>query len=385
MATQYCRYWIAIVLILYWITGFAVPAKGVPKDLELRHLDQQIQKTQQEIQHDKGKKGVLSQQLKSNTKKLAKLEKQSAVLKAELYKQQTDLAHLRQQQLLCKQQVCAQQSMLVQQTLADYFLLNQLNEKKYSFDDHERYLVYLKYCNAAQLESLKNLQQKFIGLSSKQNQVISQKKQVQTVLSKQQQSKQQLVKIKQDQQQILTGLLQQIQSKNDKLNQLVANRQTFERLVKKLSQQQHVTQSHHFTKVLFPQGIAFAKLQGKLAWPVTGHITSGYGVTIDKSELKSTGVLIETHANQVVAAVYQGKVIFANWLQGLGLLVIIDHGDGYMSLYGHNRTLYKKVGDVVRAREQIATVNPGVGQNSGGLYFEIRHNGQPVSPQYWCR
>jgi septal ring factor EnvC (AmiA/AmiB activator) len=96
-------------------------------------------------------------------------------------------------------------------------------------------------------------------------------------------------------------------------------------------------------------------------------------------------VLISAAEGQQVRTVSQGRVAFAEWLRGYGLLIIIDHGNGYMSLYGYNQTLYKSVGDWVKAGDIIAAVGSSGGQDQSGLYFEIRHNGKPVNPSQWCR
>ena len=84
-------------------------------------------------------------------------------------------------------------------------------------------------------------------------------------------------------------------------------------------------------------------------------------------------------------AISHGRVAYADWLRGYGLLLIIDHGDGYMSLYGHNQVLYKETGEWVEAGDLIASVGNSGGQAHTGLYFEIRHNGKPTNPTQWCR
>lgn len=378
------KYWIVILPILVWSLGFAAVSKPQSKTSELKHLDQQIQQLQQEIQHDQGKKGQLAQQLKGNTAKLAKLEKQSLNLKIELNQEQTNLANVQQEQKICQRRVSLQQAVLSKQLYLAYFLLNARDCKSFYLNNHDRYWTYLKYCNNAQLTNLDQLEQKFKLLSSKQSLVLYQKQEVQSVLSKQQKSQQQLTVTKQSQQQTLTALAAQIKDKNAKLDQLKANKHALEQLVKKLSQIQHSEQLSS-ASVFLPKGASFAALEGKLLWPISGSIVTRYGTSIGQSELKNTGVSISCRTNQSVAAVYQGKVIFANWLQGLGLLLIIDHGNGYMSLYGHNQALYKKVGDVVKARESIARVSSSPNHSIGGLYFEIRHNGQPANPEHWCR
>jgi septal ring factor EnvC (AmiA/AmiB activator) len=130
--------------------------------------------------------------------------------------------------------------------------------------------------------------------------------------------------------------------------------------------------------------IAFTSLQGKLSWPTAGKVLTHFGAELGDSNLKYNGVLIQAPAGQPIHAIYAGRVIFANWLQGLGLLLIIDHGNGYMSLYGHNAALYKKVGDSVKPNDLIASVGDSGVPGPIGLYFEIRHNGQPVNPDAWC-
>lgn len=128
----------------------------------------------------------------------------------------------------------------------------------------------------------------------------------------------------------------------------------------------------------------FTALQGKLPWPTQGNIAIHFGALEDRSGLRYTGVLIKAPLGQSVHAIYPGRVVFANRLQGFGLLMIIDHGNGYMSLYGHNQKLYKKVGDIVQANEAIAAVGDTGRHVPAGLYFEIRHDSEPVNPQEWC-
>jgi len=133
-----------------------------------------------------------------------------------------------------------------------------------------------------------------------------------------------------------------------------------------------------------PYRQSFAALQSKLNWPTAGIVVTRFGTDLGSNNLRYNGVLIQGDAGQPVRAVYQGRIVFANWLHGLGLLLIIDHGDGYMSLYGHNQAIYKKVGDVVKPHELIAAVGNSGEPGPTGLYFEIRHDGVPVNPENWC-
>jgi len=129
---------------------------------------------------------------------------------------------------------------------------------------------------------------------------------------------------------------------------------------------------------------AFAKLRGKLAWPVAGKLVASFGQT-RAGGVKWDGVMVAGSAGAPVRAVYHGRVVYADWLSGLGLLVIVDHGDGYLSLYGHNERLYKEVGERVTAGDTIATLGDSGGRPRAELYFEIRKGGRPVDPRPWFR
>jgi len=127
---------------------------------------------------------------------------------------------------------------------------------------------------------------------------------------------------------------------------------------------------------------AFAQLRGKLAWPVSGKLLAHFGET-RAGGVKWDGVLVATERGAPVRAVSRGRVIYADWLPGLGLLTIVDHGNGYMSLYGHNERLYKAVGEHVEAGDAIASSGDSGGSTRPELYFEIRKGGKPVDPRPW--
>lgn len=127
---------------------------------------------------------------------------------------------------------------------------------------------------------------------------------------------------------------------------------------------------------------AFAKLRGKLAWPAAGRLVASYG-QIRAGGMKWDGMLVAGSQGTPVRAIYHGRVVYADWLSGLGLLTIIDHGDGYLSLYGHNDRLYKDVGERVTAGDTIATMGDSGGRPRPELYFEIRKGGKPVDPRPW--
>jgi len=128
---------------------------------------------------------------------------------------------------------------------------------------------------------------------------------------------------------------------------------------------------------------AFAASRGKLPWPIRGRVKHAFGQARAGGHLKWQGIYIAAAEGSPVTAVHRGRVAFADWLRGFGLLTIVDHGNGFMSLYAHADVIYKQVGDWVESGEALATAGRSGGQTEPGLYFEIRAKGSPVDPIVW--
>ena len=175
---------------------------------------------------------------------------------------------------------------------------------------------------------------------------------------------------------VLVSLETQSRSRAQNLERLRAQQSGLEKLVREL----------RAALERFPvEGTdAFMRLRGKLAWPVNGHLVARFGDT-RAGGVHWDGVLVATERGAPVKAVCQGRVIYADWLPGLGLLAIVDHGDGYLSLYGHNERLYKAAGEQVAAGDTIAAAGDSGGSPRPELYFEIRKGGKPVDPRPWFR
>lgn len=129
----------------------------------------------------------------------------------------------------------------------------------------------------------------------------------------------------------------------------------------------------------------FADLRGELAWPVSGNLIGDYGRSRGQGSMRWNGVVLGADSGAQVRAVYHGRVAFSDWLPGLGLLMIVDHGDGYLSLYGYNEVLLKESGDWVETGEVVAQVGDTGGRQEPALYFELRHDGKPIDPHQWMR
>ena len=133
-----------------------------------------------------------------------------------------------------------------------------------------------------------------------------------------------------------------------------------------------------------PGNRRFEELRGRLPWPVGGTVLARYGTARGGSGLTWQGMLIGAPAGEAVRSIHRGRVAYADWLRGFGLLLIVEHEDGFMSLYGHNETLTRETGDWVESGEVVATVGDSGGNPQTALYFEIRHAGRPVNPRRWC-
>ncbi|WP_340120664.1 murein hydrolase activator EnvC family protein [Methylobacter svalbardensis] len=130
----------------------------------------------------------------------------------------------------------------------------------------------------------------------------------------------------------------------------------------------------------------FSTLKGQLPWPVKGRLTNKFGsVRAESTQAIWDGVLIDAREGTEIRAITSGTVVFSDWLRGYGLLIIIDHGKGYMTLYAFNQSLYRQVGEWVDVGEVIASVGQSGGRSHSGLYFGIRNKGKPVDPLEWCR
>lgn len=178
---------------------------------------------------------------------------------------------------------------------------------------------------------------------------------------------------------VMAQLSQEIKGKEQDLSQLLKDEKRLSDLVTRLDEA--------IPDILTAPGkrTPFEKLKGRLDWPTKGAVQALFGKLRESSRVKWNGVMIRAGEGSEVRAISHGRIAFADWLRGYGLLVIIDHGGGYMSLYGHNQTIYKETGEWVEAGEAIASVGSSGGRQQAGLYFEIRHNGKPTNPSSWCR
>jgi septal ring factor EnvC (AmiA/AmiB activator) len=184
-----------------------------------------------------------------------------------------------------------------------------------------------------------------------------------------------LASAQQERQTLLESLKGRLAAEGREIERLAAQEKDLARLIAEL------------TSILSDYPITseepFSEHRGRLTWPVPGTLLRDFGQPRVGGELKWNGVVLAAPRGREVRSVYHGRVAFADWLAGMGLLVIVDHGEGYMTLYGYNETILKNAGDWVAPGDVIATVGDSGGQTETGLYFEIRRGTQPLNPRRW--
>ncbi len=169
-----------------------------------------------------------------------------------------------------------------------------------------------------------------------------------------------------------------IDSKGERLKQLEQNRKELESLLQAIEEA--------VADLQVPANYqAFKAAKGTMPWPVKGKPSNRFGRPRNEGKMRWQGINIPAPEGTTVRAIHHGRVVYADWFRGSGLLLIIDHGDGYMSLYAHNQSLLRDVGEWVTAGAPVSTVGSSGGQDQASLYFEIRHQGKPTDPAGWCR
>jgi septal ring factor EnvC (AmiA/AmiB activator) len=181
---------------------------------------------------------------------------------------------------------------------------------------------------------------------------------------------------RQERRQALAEARDRIRTNKDAITKLKREAQALEKLIADLRRA--------LEQAPAPAGLPFERVRGKLPWPVPGRIVANFGQSRGGG-LRWSGVLIATERGTQVRAPYAGRVVYSDWLPGLGLLLIVDHGGGYMTLYGHNEQLFKAVGEAVAAGEVISTVGDSGGQARPELYVEVRKGTSAQDPRRWFR
>lgn len=176
---------------------------------------------------------------------------------------------------------------------------------------------------------------------------------------------------------LLKQLDADIAARSGELEQLTEDRARVEELIKQINDA--------IASIPPPEQLTpFSEARGRMPWPVNGRALNNFGESYSDGNLHRQGIVLAADAGSPVRAVHPGRVVFSDWLRGSGLLVVVDHGDGYLSLYANNQTLVKNTGDWVNRGEALATASDNGGLDQPGIYFEIRRHSEALDPALWC-
>ncbi len=246
-----------------------------------------------------------------------------------------------------------------------------------------RALAYYDYHNQARARQINTVNTEIEAIIQLENNINRENNALLKLKENQLAKNREIAQSRSERENILAKLLNELEKQGLELEALQQQEQETKNLLEKLTEEQ--SREDHGSVAFFADIPPFNSLKGKLDWPIKGKLLTRFGSRKQGGKLKWQGVVINAETGVDVQAISGGQVVFADWFRNLGLLIIIDHGDGYMSLYGYNQSLLKKTGDWVLPGEIIALAGDSGGQLRSGVYFEIRNNGSPVNPAKWCR
>ena len=349
---------------------------------ELDALEAEISKFREMLESTKSQRSELESSLELNEKEISEILNKINEIQQKLVDGEDKISSLilEQKELEGKKKI--QQRHIGKQIRAAHKLGTQhylkvvLNQE----DPNQlaRMMKYYDYFNRARTEQidayevlLRELDDIELNIKE-QNQVLDKRR---TQLERQETS---LISLQREKKKVLSALVQQINETGDLIEKRTLDREHLASLLERIIA--------GIVNLSAPEDAQpFADMRGNMLLPVNGDIRQRFGSGRNEGKLHWDGVFIEADEGEPVHSIHYGRVVFSDWLRGFGLLLIINHGEGYMSLYGHNQVLYRETGDWVAAGELIANVGNTGGQQRSGLYFEIRSAGIPSDPQLWCQ
>lgn len=358
------------------------PADSREARAELEQTEAEIARLKKMLKDFEQEMSGLESQLKRSESEIGRLQRESEEIERKIREGESRVEDLREQAGNLQVALAAQQDQIGRQARAAYMageqdylklMLNQDDPARMA-----RMMRYYQYLTRARMDEVERYTDTLEDIRRASAEIVEQ----QALL---QQSREQLATNTQalraqqtERTALLANLKGQSRSQGEKLASALAERAGLERLIRSIDEA--------IISIPTPAGsLPFAKAKGKLPLPVKGPVQARYGSQRGgDARLKWDGLLIGAPQGTAVHAVHGGRVVFADWLRGSGLLVILDHGSGYLSLYGHNQTVLKDVGTWVQPGEAVSTVGATGGLNSPALYFAIRHQGRALDPAAWC-
>jgi septal ring factor EnvC (AmiA/AmiB activator) len=362
------------------------------KQEELKNLRERIAAVKREMDKTSESKIEAADALRESELAISNSNRKLAELAALQHGADQKLHQLQGQQQLLSANMAGQQALLGKLLYQQYLggeqeypklLLNNQDPNQAARD-----LRYYQYIARNRANWLTSLRENIAALDTLSISTREQREQMASLHTERAAQKKILEKEQHARQQMLGQISQQLHRQRREIRHLQRNENRLSQLVDKLTRMLAQPKSQSlFRNDNLPDnrfdGSPFGQLKGKLTLPVKGEITNRFGTPRLDSTVQWKGLFLRTSKGQDVKAIAAGQVVFSDWLRGFGNLLIIDHGQGYMSLYGNNETLYKQVGDVLRGGDTIASVGNSGGNEDFGLYFELRHESKPLDPIKW--
>jgi murein hydrolase activator len=370
------------MLTLVWMCltafqGFA--AAPEVKEAELKQIQGRIESVRKAIQSDAERRDSLSKDLRAADLRIQSARERLTNVRAQRADAERQLTALREEKAKTQQEVDAQRSALGAELAVAYMtgreeqlklLLNQQDPAQLG-----RMLSYYGYLGAARADRISEINDHLAHLNLLDEQIATQTAELKDLEEQRQREVDSLNGARKERAETLAQVQSKLRSRGDELAKLQSEAKALEKLIDELRRAAEE----------FPDlgEQPFAKVRGRLPWPVKGPLLARFGQLRAGGPLKWQGFVIASDRGTQVRAPYPGRVVYSDWLPGLGLLIVLDHGGGYMTLYGHNEQLFRKVGDRVKAGDVLAAVGDAAGFGQTGLYLEIRKGKEALNPADW--
>jgi septal ring factor EnvC (AmiA/AmiB activator) len=385
-----------LILLCILMLSNAIYAAPEASKKNLGQLRDRIESLQKDLESKEESKSEVSDALLEAEQAIRKISRELANLTHERYEVKNKLDQLQKKLDLTKNKILVQQThlgkLLYQQYISgqhEYFrlLLNQQNPSQV-----EREMYYYGYLSRARAKSINTLRINLEKLRAIVHESNEKTTEITSIKTKQTKQKKLLEQEEISYRKLLTSISKEVDLGRRKISTLKHDEKRLSLLVEKIGKRKlrsHKDRSTILTSNSLPDTLVdrkeFSSLKGLLSLPIRGEIVNRFGGPRSNGGVTWRGLFIRSTIGMNVKAIAYGQVVFADWLRGFGNILIVDHGDGYMSLYGNNQILAKKVGDTIQSGDTIATVGNSGGNPDSGLYFELRHKGKPFDPLKWVK
>ena len=379
------------VALLFVLAALAAPAQAAPKE-ELEELRGRIGELQKQLADSEESKAEAGDALRESERAVSETNRKLYQLAEQRRQVSAALIKLRSRARTVEADIAAEQATL-SNLLYQQYVTGQSDAVKLVLNREDpneiaRQLHYLGYVSRARAELLASLRYNLANLEKLAEETRDKSAELRALQNEEASQKRRLEKEKAERQHVYARVSSEIAQSRKQLSTLKRDEERLTRLIERLAKEvARKKPGKRITNQALPSADSgsgpFRKLKGRLRLPVLGELMNRFGSQRKDSGLSWKGLFISAEPGREVKAIAGGRVVYADWLRGFGNLMIVDHGDGYMSLYGNNEALLKQVGDETRAGDTIAAIGNSGGNPDSGLYFELRYQGKPFDPLPW--